>query len=274
MVLENDLRKALVRDEFCLYFQPQVEVQGGRVVGAEALLRWAHLERGLLAPAHFIRLAEDTGLIRELGKKVLRESCRQAKEWREAGLDLSRVSLNLSAREFADPQLPFRIEQTLRDADLAPECLGVEVTETALMENLEQAWKTLEVLKEMGIHLAVDDFGTGYSSLSYLKKLPVHMLKIDRSFLKDVPESRNGRSLVSAIIAMGRNLGLQVLVEGVTNEDQWKFLQAHDGLEMQGYLFSPPLPPNEFAQFARESNRVETMGSSALGASLAAETGD
>jgi diguanylate cyclase (GGDEF)-like protein/PAS domain S-box-containing protein len=252
MVMEGHLRRALERDEFVLYYQPQVDARTGRLIGFEALVRWRHPELGIIQPDRFIPLAEQTGLIGPIGEWVLREACRQSRDWRDNGFEPLRMAVNLSPRQFQHPDLFRKIDLILRESGLDPAGLSLEVTESTVMHNVDHAIETLVRLKNLGVHLAVDDFGTGYSSLSYLKRFPIDLLKIDRSFIMDLPAYEDDAAIVTAVIAMAHKLEIKVLAEGVQNEMQKTFLQAHHCDELQGYLFGPPLPPGEiFAETDR-----------------------
>ncbi len=238
--LETSLRHALARDEFWLEFQPIVSLSKGMAQGAEALLRWQS-ERGPVGPDRFIPVAEETGLIVPIGEWVLKEACRQFKRWQAVGAGLSRVVVNLSARQFAHRNLVSSVRRALDEAELAPEHLGLEITESLLMANPLEAIRVLTVLSDMGIEISVDDFGTGYSSLSYLKRFPLHKIKIDRSFVRDIVSDPEDAAIVTAVIAMAHSLDCTVVAEGVENEDQLAFLRERGCDEYQGYYFSRPL---------------------------------
>ncbi|HUW51206.1 MAG TPA: EAL domain-containing protein [Sulfuricella sp.] len=246
LTLENSLRKAMERGELELYYQPQVDLETGRVPGMEALLRWKHPEFGMVSPLQFIPLAEETGLIVPIGEWVLREACRQNKAWQDAGLGRLRVSVNLSARQFRQQDIVEMTATALADSDLSADCLELELTESYIMQNPEAAISTLKQLEAMGVFLSVDDFGTGYSSLSYLRRFPIDCLKIDRSFVQDVPGSADAAAIVSAIVAMANSLKLEVVAEGVETIEQLDYLKQLQCNRMQGFLFSRPVPANEF----------------------------
>lgn len=243
--LESSLRRALERGECLLHYQPQLELASGRIIGAEALLRWESPQWGLVLPAQFINVAEETGLIVELGKWVLREACRQNREWQLAGLPPIRVAVNLSARQFQDPSLTASVSEILRESGLDPNSLELEITESLLIENTLVSSAALTELKKMGIHIAIDDFGTGYSSLNYLKHFPLNVLKMDASFIRAINSSKNDAAIASAVIALGKSLGLKVVAEGVETKAQLAFLQARRCDAIQGNYFSPALPPDE-----------------------------
>jgi diguanylate cyclase (GGDEF)-like protein/PAS domain S-box-containing protein len=255
LALETSLRHALERDEFLLHYQPQVELLTGEILGAEALLRWRHPEWGLVAPAEFIPLAEETGLIVPIGEWVLRQACAQARAWHEAGHRLLRVAVNLSGRQLAQKGLAEAVAGVLAGCGLARGLLEIEITESLLMQDLEQTAVTLDALVALGITVTMDDFGTGYSSLSYLKRLPIDVLKIDQSFVRDIGIDPDDASIVQAIIAMAHSLGIKVIAEGVETAEQLAFLQRHRCDGMQGFYFSRPLPAEQFTELLRERQR-------------------
>lgn len=238
--LENAMRWAIERGEFMLHYQPQVNVQSRRIHGAEALIRWKHPELGMVSPAQFIPLAEETGMIVEIGEWVLRTACAQAKAWQVAGMP-TRVAVNLSARQFHHGDLADVIAGILEEIDLGPELLEVELTEGILMEDTSQTAAILEKLHTMGVQISIDDFGTGYSSLSYLKRLPIDILKIDQSFVRDIHTDPDDRAIVNAVIALAHSLKLKVVAEGVETNEQLDFLREHACDLVQGYLFSRPI---------------------------------
>ena len=253
LALESGLRRALTRDELVLHYQPKVNVRTGRIVGVEALVRWRHPELGLVYPEHFIPLAEETGLIIPLSKWVLRQACEQNRLWQEQGLPTLRMAVNLSARQLADENLLADIAATVAQAGLNPALLELEVTESVVMYNADKAVQLLTGLKAMGIRIAVDDFGIGYSSLSHLKRLPIDVIKIDRSFIHDVPGGAADEAISQAIIAMAKSLNIIVVAEGVETAAQWQFLRAHGCDEFQGYYFSEPLAAAEFAELVEKN---------------------
>jgi diguanylate cyclase (GGDEF)-like protein/PAS domain S-box-containing protein len=244
--LENDLRKATDRNEFVLYYQPTVDIRTKAIIGAEALVRWDHPEKGMISPAEFIPLAEETGLIVPIGKWVLRSACIQNKAWQDAGNKYLRMSVNLSSRQFDQEGLIEVVSEALRDSGFDPRYLELEITESTIMKNPEKAATTLQKLKDMGICLSIDDFGTGYSSLGNLRRFPLDSLKIDRSFVTNITTDSDDAAIITAIIAMARSLKLRVIAEGVEAEEQQAFLRDLGCHEMQGYLFSRPLPVNDF----------------------------
>lgn len=243
--IEGDLRGALERGEFLLHYQPQVDVRSGKVLGVEALIRWQHPELGLVPPARFISLAEEMGLIAPIGAWVLRTACRQVAEWRRVGRGDIRVAVNLSARQFYQQDLVASIENVLAETGLAPHLLELELTESMMMTDVEHAAGILHNLKKVGVHLSIDDFGTGYSSLSYLKRFPIDLLKIDRSFVRDITTDPDDAAIVLSIISLAHSLRLEVIAEGVETESQLAFLKEHGCDFMQGYYFSRPLPAEE-----------------------------
>ncbi|WP_163854485.1 putative bifunctional diguanylate cyclase/phosphodiesterase [Paenibacillus elgii] len=240
LTLESELRRALANNELLLHYQPQINIATGRIVGFEALVRWQHPERGLVAPGEFIPFAEDSGLIVPIGEWALKEACRQNKQWQDAGLEVVPVSVNLSIRQFMQHQLCARIGRTLRETGLAPGLLELEITESCTMD-VDYASDLLHELKKLGVKISIDDFGTGYSSLSYLKKFPIDKLKIDRSFVRDIMTDPNDAAIVASIIAMTRHLNMEVIAEGVETEEQLRFLHDNQCHLIQGFYLSPPL---------------------------------
>ncbi len=240
--LETSLRHALEREEFLLHYQPQFDLQTGKIVGVEALLRWQHPDLGLIMPADFIPLLEDTGLIAPVGEWVLRTACSEVQAWNQTELKPVRVAVNISSRQFNEPDFTQIITNILRETGLKPSLLELEITETVLMQNVVATVKTLEDLSEMGVRFSIDDFGTGYSSLSYLKRFPIDTLKIDQTFIHDMIENPEDAILVEAIIALGRALHLNVVAEGAETEAHIKFLKRCGCDCIQGYVFCPPLP--------------------------------
>jgi diguanylate cyclase (GGDEF)-like protein/PAS domain S-box-containing protein len=248
MLTEGQLRKALAKNEFVLHYQPQVDAATLKVIGIEALVRWQHPTRGLLFPANFISLAEETGLIIPLGEWVLRTACIQGRKWQDEGAPPWRIGVNLSPRQFQQPELYDSIRHILSETGFKPKHLSLEITESVIMKDVDHAIQTLARLKKIGVHISVDDFGTGYSSLSYLKHLPIDMLKIDRSFVMEIPASPDDMAIVTAVISMAHNLNIKVLAEGVQSDDQKTFLQASRCDELQGYFFSHPLDAEALQQ--------------------------
>ena len=239
--IEGALRNAPARDEFAPYYQPQVDLKTGRIVGTEALIRWQHPEFGVLMPADFIALSEETGLIIPIGAWVLRTACRQNQAWRAAGFGKLRMAVNLSAIQFAQPNIVQTVAAALLESELAPGCLEIEMTESVVMHDVESTIATLHRLKALGVQLSVDDFGTGYSSLAYLKRFPINVLKIDQCFVRDIATNPDDASIVVSIIALAHNLRLQVIAEGVETPEQLAYLRHHECDEIQCYYFSPPM---------------------------------
>jgi diguanylate cyclase (GGDEF)-like protein/PAS domain S-box-containing protein len=249
--IEGNLRRALERKEFRLYYQPKVNLRTGEITGAEALIRWAHPTRGLVSPAEFIPVAEDCGLILPMGKWVLGEACKQAQVWVDAGLPMATMAVNISAMEFRDEAFLEDVFAILGETGLDPRSLELELTESVLMRRAESTEAILKTLRARGVQLAVDDFGTGYSSLSYLRKFQVDTLKIDQSFVRQITTAPNSTTIVSAIISMGRSLNLKVVAEGVETHEELAFLQVNQCDEAQGYYFSRPVLSQEFAMFLK-----------------------
>ena len=246
--MENDLRRAIEREELEVYFQPQARVSNGQVIGAEALVRWRHPTRGMVSPAEFIPLAEETGLINPIGEWVLRTACTQLQSWIKAGLPMIRIAVNLSVKQLLKKDFPATVEQVLADTGLVPSLLELEITESTLMENAQDTLEALHRLHGLGVRLSIDDFGTGYSSLSYLKRFPVDIIKIDRSFVRDVPHDADDASIVTGIIALAHGLRLEVVAEGVETEAQLRFLGEQSCDILQGYYLSKPVPAEQFAR--------------------------
>jgi len=245
--VEADLGFALEREEFVLHYQPKINLATGQITGVEALVRWVHPNRGLVPPGEFIPIAEECGLIMPIGRWVLREACRQVKEWEGSGLQVVPVSVNISSLEFRSGDFVESLSAILKGTRLDPNYVELELTETVLMRRVESANAVLRALKCTGVRLAVDDFGTGYSSLSYLKRFPIDTLKIDQSFVRDISTDPDDAAIVTAIITMARSLKKRVVAEGVETEEQLRFLQAHGCEEAQGYYFSEPLNAKRFA---------------------------
>ncbi len=246
--IEERLRGALKRQEFVLHYQPKVNLETGAITGAEALIRWLHPERGLIQSLQFVPIAEDCGLIVPIGRWVMREACRQARAWQEAGLPPLPVAVNISAVEFQDRHFLESVHSILEETRLEPRYLELELTESVVMQHAEATDAVLQALKAMGVRLALDDFGTGYSSLSYLKRFPIDALKIDRSFVREITSNPDDATIVSAVIHMGRSLKHRVIAEGVETQEQLAFLRNLDCDESQGYYFSPPVPAEQFAR--------------------------
>ncbi|HEY1736961.1 MAG TPA: EAL domain-containing protein [Methylovirgula sp.] len=249
--LDRDLREALANNEFRLYYQPQIDLATGNVIGAEALLRWDRGEAGILTPGAFLYRAEENGLILPISEWVLREACCEAKGWQRAGLPAIRVAVNLSPLQFRRRTLPLLIAKVLGDTGLDPNCLELELTESIVMHDIDAVADDLEELTKFGVHIAVDDFGTGYSSFGYVKKFPISRVKIDQSFIRDMAEDSDDEAIVRAIIMLGHSLNIAVLAEGVETEDQLARLRSEGCDEVQGYLFGRPMPAANFIEFMR-----------------------
>ena len=246
--LEYGLRDAIDRHEFVLHYQPKMNLRTGRIVGVEALIRWRHSERGLVPAAQFIPVAEECGFIVSIGRWVLHEACRQAQTWQDAGLPAIPIAINISAQELRAKDMVSGLRAILTDTGLAPQCLELELNESILMQDLKSTEVVLGFLKDMGVQLALDDFGTGYSSLNYLKRLPIDILKIDRSFVSDLTTDADDASIVSAVVSMGKSLHMRVVAEGVETHEQLEILQEHGCPQGQGYYFSQPAAAATFAQ--------------------------
>jgi diguanylate cyclase (GGDEF)-like protein/PAS domain S-box-containing protein len=246
--IEESLRRASERQEFTLHYQPKINLRTGKISGAEALIRWTHPTRGPVSPARFIPIAEDCGLILPIGRWVLREACKQARAWVDAGLPLATMAVNISAMEFRNEKFLEGVFSVLKETRLDPRSLELELTESVLMKHAESSEAILKTLRARGVQVAVDDFGTGYSSLSYLSKFPIDALKIDQSFVRQLTTARDETTIVTAVISMGRSLNLRVIAEGVETEEELRFLQAHQCDEAQGFYIGRPVVPEEFAR--------------------------
>ncbi len=256
MALENlklstDLRRALERDEFLLHYQPQIDMDTGSVIGIETLLRWQHPDLGLIYPDGFISIAEETGLIIPIGEWVLRAAVSQNKAWQDSGLPRVPIAVNISARQFQQQNLPGTIASILKGNGLRPECLELEITETVTMQDTEYTIETFRRLKEMRIPISIDDFGTGYCSLTYLRKYPFNKLKIDKTFIRDIDNSRHENAILKAIIGLGHSLDLKVIAEGVETSEQMELLHRYGCNGVQGYLFGKPMPAEELARILK-----------------------
>lgn len=258
LVLENNLRPGLEREEFLVYYQPQVNIESFQIVGIEALVRWQHPGLGLLYPQEFIRMAEESGLIVSLGEWILRAACVQSKSWQDAGFEPLRLAINLSARQFQQPRLIPIIEQILTETGLDPRYLEFELTEGSVMKDPDEAIKKLNELKQMGVTISIDDFGTGHSSLSYLKRFPIDTLKIDQSFVREISTDPEVTAIVTAIITLAHALKLNVIAEGVETEEQLKFLRSLGCDEVQGFLFSKPISADEFTAMLIERSGINS----------------
>ncbi|MBV9461712.1 MAG: EAL domain-containing protein [Bradyrhizobium sp.] len=254
--LETELRRALERQQFSLQYQPKIDMESGQITGVEALLRWSHPQLGQVTPAQFIPLAEETGLIVPIGRWVLNQACMQNMAWQRRGLRPVSMAVNLSPRQFADEHLLNDIDEALLASGMSPVLLQLEVTESMVMRNVARAVRLLDAIQSRGIRLAIDDFGTGYSSMSLMKQFPIDTIKIDRSFVRDLPRDSEDQAIAQAIISMGKALGMTVVAEGVETAAQQAFLRDHHCDEMQGYLFSKPVPPRELAKLLRDPPRL------------------
>nr|MDA8165576.1 bifunctional diguanylate cyclase/phosphodiesterase [Desulfobacteraceae bacterium] len=252
IILENRLRQALERQELEVHYQPLVDLATRRVVCAEALVRWRHPELGLLDPVRFIQLAEEIGLIADLDEWVLRTACAQNKVWQEKGHRTICVSVNFSSGQFQQSSLQDKVGQVLRETELSPELLGIEITESIAMQDTNLTLRNLAGLTDMGINFSIDDFGTGYSSLSYLKRMPLHKLKIDKSFIRGLVRDPDDEAIVNAVIAMAHSLKLKVIAEGVETMDQLSLLHSRGCDEIQGYLYSRPVPAEKLEELLGE----------------------
>jgi EAL domain-containing protein (putative c-di-GMP-specific phosphodiesterase class I) len=269
--LQEQLRTAIVRSEFILLYQPQVDLRTGRIFAVEALVRWKHPDLGIVSPARFIPIAEESGLIVPIGDWVLRTACRQNKAWQDAGTRPIIVSVNVSARQFKEGNLVERVARALRETGLEARYLELELTESLIMQNLQLAVATMRDLQAMGVWLSIDDFGTGYSSLSALKSFPIVRLKIDRSFVRDIPGDEDDKAITTAMISLGHKLNLKVVAEGVETDGQLAFLRDNECDEMQGYHFSRPVPVAEIENLLRRPEQIErSSGSGARVIRLAA----
>lgn len=258
--LENDLRKALQQNELILHYQPQVNLGSNEIYGAEALIRWSHPRLGMVSPAQFVHLAEANGLIIPIGEWVLKTACQQAKRWQELYSPRFTIAVNLSNRQFQQQDLVSMIDRILKETQLDPHTLELEITESMGMKNPEATLKTLQELKSMGVNIAIDDFGTGYSSIYYLKRFPIDSMKIDRSFVDDVTTDPNDATIVLAMLALANSLNISVIAEGVENKEQLNFLSKNGCKRIQGYFFSRPVAPEGFEQLLADpllmKNRV------------------
>jgi diguanylate cyclase (GGDEF)-like protein len=260
LTLENDLRKALELDEFLLHYQPQIHADSNEITGLEALIRWQQPDGGIIPPSEFIPLAEETGLIIPISEWVLKTACRQISSWKAEGCKAVPVSVNMSSEQFQQKDFIAAMSGIMTKHMVTPQDLMLEITENTIMQSTETASAVLHALTEMGIRLIIDDFGTGYSSLSYLKTFPIHAIKIDRSFVREIGSDPDDAAIATAIISMGHSLRLKVIAEGVESEDQLAFLHKQKCDEIQGFLFSPPIPPEEITKLLKAENREAGNG--------------
>ncbi|PUA30900.1 MAG: diguanylate cyclase [Cellvibrio sp. 79] len=251
LLLENDLRRAVEQQQLTLYYQPQVDLQTGEMMGVEALVRWQHPDRGLVSPAHFIPLAEETGLIVPIGEWVLREACRQQKAWLDVGKRVGKVAVNLSPRQFRQKNFPGKVEAILKETGLEAKHLELEITESCAMEHAGETINQLNQLNQMGMFLAIDDFGTGYSSLAYLQRFPIQKLKIDRSFINDIHDDHNDAAIAKSIIGLAHNMQMRVVAEGVETEPQAEWLREMGCDQAQGFLYSKPMTAKQLENHFR-----------------------
>lgn len=245
LLMENDLRRALEQDEFILFYQPQVHLRTGKIIGLEALIRWQHKTKGVISPLDFIPLAEETGLIEEVGAWVLAHACERFHHWLKQGLSLGKVAVNLSARQFRQAHFAETVVEALNKSKLPPQYLELEITESLTMQDTDEVLQTLGYLNKLGLSIAIDDFGTGYSSLSYLKKFPVNKLKIDRTFIHDVGSELDDGAIAKSIIDLAHNMSMLVVAEGVERLGQSRWLYDQGCDQVQGYYFCKPLSENE-----------------------------
>ena len=257
LALETDLRYALGRQELQLHYQPQISLETGKIVGVEALIRWYHPRQGIICPATFIPLAEQTGLISAIGEWVLNQACQQMKIWQLQDLEIDRIAVNLSGRQFNQTNLGQTLIKILKKTQLDSHCLELELTESTLVADLDLTIRQLNTLKSLGVKISVDDFGTGYSSFSYLQNFPFDILKIDRSFIKDIGTNHKNAAITKALIEMAHQLNLKVIAEGVETNTELNFLVDNRCDEVQGYFFSPPLSVHEFEQLFQEHNMIK-----------------
>ena len=260
MLIENDLRNALAEKHFILHYQPQVDLRTGRIFGVEALVRWQHPQRGLIPPADFIPIAEETGLIDGIGNWVIETACRQLQIWKSRGLPELSMSINISVGQFRDTTLAERIRATAHAADIPPHCIDLEVTETMAMACPGETIEVLNALQRQGISLSIDDFGTGYSSLAYLKLLPFNTLKIDRAFVMDIETDANDAGICDVTVLLAHKLGRETIAEGVETAGQLKFLLSIGCEKVQGYLISKPLPADAAEAFIRANPIIDGLG--------------
>lgn len=252
--LEAKLRQGLVKNEFKLFYQPKVSVKTGKTTGMEALIRWFNDEKGLVSPADFIPIAEETGMINPIGTWVLTEACSQTKAWHDLGFKNLEIAVNLSAVQFRNKGLFKTIQRSLAGSGLAPRFFNLEITESLVMNDVDGAIETMNKIADLGVTFSMDDFGTGYSSLAYLKRFPVSTLKVDQSFVREIPTSKDDMAIAQTIISMAKSLNMTTVAEGVETGEQLKFMQDNHCDEIQGYLFSPPVPADQFLKLLEQDS--------------------
>jgi EAL domain-containing protein (putative c-di-GMP-specific phosphodiesterase class I) len=252
--IETNLRRAIERSEFLLYYQPQIDIATNQVIGAEALIRWQHPEDGMVMPGRFIPVAEETGLIVQIGDWALRETCRQIKAWEQEGVEPIRISVNLSFKQFRKPDFVESVENAIAESGIDPHYLDFELTESMVMHDVDHAIQILKRIKALGIEISIDDFGTGYSSLNHIRRLPIDIVKIDKSFVNEVSTSKGDAEIATAIVALAHSLNLKVIAEGVETAEQLSFLSSRNCNAFQGYLASPAIAPDDFKRFRLEWN--------------------
>jgi EAL domain-containing protein (putative c-di-GMP-specific phosphodiesterase class I) len=246
--LENDLKKAIERNELILYYQPELHIKKGTIAGVEALLRWAHPELGILNPAQFISIAEDTGLMLKIGEWAMREACKTNKYWQDEGYEHLVVALNLSPRQFQHADIAKTISTVLKETGLNPKYLELEISESTVMDHVEVAKSRLDAIKATGVQLSIDHFGAGYTSISHLKQFPVNAIKIDQNYIKGIPNNPDDSAITNAFIGLAHNLGLEVVAEGVETGEQVQYLSMQNCDMVQGYFLSHPLPADKIVQ--------------------------
>ena len=261
LALESDLRHAIARSEFLLHYQPKLDLATNRIVSVEALVRWQHPKRGLVQPGEFIELAEETGMIMELGAYVITQACLQFKQWQAMGIDLESIAVNLSPVQFRRDDLVEHIAEILDSTGVPPNRLELEITEGAVMHNEEKSIETMKRLKALGISLSMDDFGVGYSSLSHLTRFPIDRLKIDQSFISDLPQNQEKAAVVRAIVAMAHSLNLATVAEGVETAEQERFMKAVGCDQFQGYFLSRPIPAQELKALIEKFHKLPAPSS-------------
>lgn len=264
LTMETELRNAIENDDLVVHYQPQVNLLTGKMIGGEALIRWQHPSKGLIMPMHFIPLAEESGLIVSLGEWILGKACHHNKIWQDAGCEILPISINLSARQFREIRLPDTISDMLEKTALPPHSLMLEITESNAMQDVDFTIETLQKLKNLGVKIALDDFGAGYSSLNYLRRFPVDLLKIDKSFVDEVPAEQDDASIIAAIVALARTLGLQVIAEGVEEKEQIDFLRSIHCNYIQGYFYSRPIEEQKFRNILLSGEKFPLAKSEAV----------